>query len=52
MAGPIGHGVSRAMRDARDKGKLAGGGGPPWWVWALVAAALIAGMTWAALTLR
>lgn len=53
MAGPIGHGVSKALREARDKGSLQKKpGGPPWWVWALVAAALIAAMVWAATTLK
>ena len=53
MAGPIGHGVSKAMREARDKGAFQKQRGrPPWWVWALIAALLLAAMAWAAVTLR
>jgi hypothetical protein len=52
MAGPIGHGVSKALREARDKGADGGRrGGPPPWLLALVAAVLIAGIVWAAMTL-
>ena len=54
MAGPIGHGVSKALREARDKGAYSPRRrrGPPWWVLALIAVALIAAMTWASLTLN
>jgi hypothetical protein len=56
MGGPIGHGVAKALRDARDKGADGGGRGgkpgPPAWLWLLVVAALIGAMVWAAIALR
>lgn len=55
MAGPIGHGVSKALREARDKGAYANRGrrrGPPPWAWIITAVALIAAMVWAAMTLQ
>ncbi|HUQ02655.1 MAG TPA: hypothetical protein VM261_09185 [Kofleriaceae bacterium] len=61
MAGPIGHGVAKALREARETGAYSNrgragssgrGGGPPSWAWIAVAVALIAAMVWAGVTLR
>lgn len=48
MAGPIGHGVSRALREARDQDALAPQGKRrrpprfPWWI--LITALVVAGV--------
>jgi hypothetical protein len=55
MAGPIGHGISKALRDAREKGAYANRGrrsGPPWWAWLIAAVVLVAAMVWASVTLK